>query len=169
MSKESNENKESRRGHSVANRKCPVILLSRADQKPCSIEDFLEPNTYLEAVLAACKQAVDAGYILPQRAEWSSELKRLLSTPDGKGGADQRSVGKRVETSTWLIFGEPISDNNIAIKYSELLNSKSESPGVSSSVSVYWGGEDLGRLADTIWKTLKLPIRGDIKTLPFAK
>jgi hypothetical protein len=148
---------------------CPVILLLRADQKPCSIEDFLEQDTYLEAVLAACKQAVDAGYILPQRTEWSSALKRLLSTPDGKGGADQRTMGKRVETATSLIFGESISDNNIASKYSELLNSKSESPAGSASVSAYWEGEDLGRLADTIWNTLKLPTRGDIKTLSFAK
>ena len=148
---------------------CPVLLLPRADQKPCSIEDFLEPETYLEAVLAACKQAVDAGYILPQRAEWSSELKRLLSTSDGRGGADQRTMGKRVETATSLIFGESISDTNIAIKYSEILNSKSESPGRSSSVSVYWEGGDLVRLADMIWTTLRLPIRGDIKTLSFAK
>jgi energy-coupling factor transporter ATP-binding protein EcfA2 len=147
---------------------CPVILLSRADQKPCSIEDFLEPDRYFKAVLAACKQAVEAGYVLPQRAEWSSELKRLLSTPDGKGGADQRTLGKRVETATSLIFGESISDNNIAIKYRERLDSKSESPGVPSSVSVYWESEDLTRLADTIWRTLKLPMRGEIKTLPFA-
>jgi predicted ATP-dependent endonuclease of OLD family len=34
---------------------CPVILLSRAGQKPCSIEDFLEPETYLDSVLAACR------------------------------------------------------------------------------------------------------------------
>jgi len=147
---------------------CPVILLSRADQKPCSIEDFLEPDRYFEAVLAACKQAVEAGYVLPQRAEWSSELKRLLSTPDGKGGADQRTKGKRVETATSLIFGESISDSNIAIKYRELLDSKSNSPGGPSSITAYWEGEDLQRLADTIWKTLKLPMRGEIKTLPFA-
>ena len=86
-----------------------------------------------------------------------------------EGGADQRTLGKRVETATSLIFGESISDNNIASKYRERLDSKSESPGVPSSVSVYWEGEDLTRLAHTIWRTLKLPMRGETKTLPFVK
>jgi hypothetical protein len=134
---------------------CTVITLSDYKTAPCSIEDFLDPTVYTEAVVAACKQAVDAGHIKPQREAWPTELKRLLSTPDGNGGEERRSLGKRVEASTIQIFGEPISDNAIAIRYSELLQSPSETEDAARRIDQYWDDDSLGKLATAILKALK--------------
>ena len=62
----------------------------------------------------------------PRRKSGSPNSERLLNTPDGKGGTEQKSLGKRVEAATGEIFGESISNNNVAIKYSELLQAASE-------------------------------------------
>ena len=59
-----------------ARQECSVIILSRPDGIPCSIEDFLEPTAYIGAVVAACKQAVDASHIKPEKKEWLTELRK---------------------------------------------------------------------------------------------
>jgi hypothetical protein len=147
---------------------CPVIILSDYQEAPCSIEDLLEPNVYNDAVLAACKQAVDAGHLHPQKDDWYTELKRLISSPDGKGGTTRRSLGKRAEHATTEIFGETVSDNNVAIKYSELLQARGETAVGEPSVEEYWGDEALPKLANALWKALKLPTRGDVTGIPLA-
>jgi hypothetical protein len=146
---------------------CPIIILSDYKDAPCSIEDFLEPATYIEAVLAACRHAVEAGHLQTTKEAWPAELRRLIETPDGRGGTDPRSLGKRVETATTEIFGEPISDNAIAIKYSELLQLPRD-PAEVSRIRDYWQDEMLRNLANDIWKALNLPKRGDITGIPFA-
>jgi hypothetical protein len=154
---------------SRAKRECPVIILSDYKEPPCSIEDLLEPTIYRTAVVAACKQAVDAGNIQPQNKEdWLTELDKLLNTPDGKGGTDRKSLGKRVETATIQIFGESISDNNVAIKYSELLQEGERGEAVPS-IDRYWENETLQNLANALWTALRLPMRGDVTGIPFAE
>lgn len=148
---------------------CPVIILSRPDGRPCSIEDFLRPVAYLNALLAACKQAVDAGILQTQKQEWPAELKRLINTPDGKDGSEQRTLGKRVEAATSVVFSEPISDTSVAIKYGEMI-----SPQLGDGSETTSGSEpddvDVSFLeaADQIWQALKLATRGDLTKIPFA-
>jgi hypothetical protein len=97
-----------------------------------------------------------------------NELKRLLNTSDGEDGTEQKSLGKRVESATRAIFGESISDNFIAIKYSELIQAGGQPADAVPSIDQYWEDETLQKLADALWKALKLPMRGDITGIPFA-
>jgi hypothetical protein len=145
---------------------CPAVILSEFRDPPCSIEDFLEPSTFENAVIAACKQLVDGGHVQPkEKGDWPADLKRLLKTADGRGGAERRSLGKRVEVATAEVFGESISDNAIAIQYGELIRRE---PVDAERLAQYWQTESLQRLASAIWASLKLPTRGDVSRIPFA-
>jgi hypothetical protein len=72
-----------------------------------------------------------------------------------------------VQNATSEIFGEPISDNIVAIKYSELMQAQREPPDVAK-VDQYWRDERLLRLANALWEALKLPMRGDVSGIPLA-
>lgn len=141
---------------------CPVVILSDYKTAPCSIEDFLEPEVFEIAATAACKQLVDAGHLQPkEKGEWPNEIKKLLKTPDGKGGAERCSLGRRLQNATTEVFGEPISDNLVAIKYSELLQAKREP-------LEYWKDESLLKFANALWGALKLTMKGDVLGIPLT-
>jgi hypothetical protein len=143
---------------------CPVIILSDFESAPCSIEDFLDPDVFENAVTGACKHLVEGGNLQPkEKGEWPTELRRLLKSADGKGGTDRCSLGKRVEAATTEIFGESISDTVVAIQYGELLATADQ-----VIVDRYWKDEKLRKLASALWSALKLPIRGDVSGIPFA-
>lgn len=145
-----------------AGRNCPVINLGEfkaADH--CSIEDFLEPATFREAVASACKEAIEAGVLdVPNATTWESDLKTQLRSKEGK------SLGKRVEEVVSSLCGRPISDVWIARRYSELL--RAENPVADANLQSYWQDEVIQRLARRIWTALELPTRGDIAGIPFT-
>jgi hypothetical protein len=141
-----------------ANRKCPGL----GEFKPpsCSIEDFLEPSIYKDAVITACKEAIEAGVIEKKAENWETDLRNQLNTKENK------SFGKRVEEVLQSHFGEPISDVWIARKYGELLRSgKAE---YKPALDTYWNDAVLLRLANAVWKALDLPSRGETKGILFT-
>ncbi len=142
-----------------ANRKCPVIILSDFKPTPCSIEDFLEPAAFREAVILACKEAIEAG-VLDQKENWEATLRAQLAAKENK------SLGKRVEEVLGQTFGEAISDVWIARKYGELL--RTVSADQKAAFVDYWEDVVLQRLASAIWKALDLPTRGDVKGIPLT-
>jgi hypothetical protein len=142
-----------------ANRKCPVVILSEFKPAPCSIEDFLEPIAFKEAVVLACKEAIKAG-VLDQRDNWEATFRAQANTKEKK------SLGKRVEDILTELFGEAISDVWIARKYGEVLRTQDSKQKVASDA--YWEDIVLQRLANAIWKALDLPIRGDVKGIPLT-
>jgi predicted ATP-dependent endonuclease of OLD family len=143
-----------------ADRKCPVVILSEFKPAPCSIEDYLEPSTFRDAVALACKEAIEAGILEPRRDTWETELRTQLNSKESK------SLGKRVEEVVQSLFGEPLSDIWIARKYSELL--RAEEPQAKANIDAYWSDVILQRLANALWKALDLPIRGDVKAIPLT-
>lgn len=142
------------------NRKCPVISLSEIKPDPCSIEDFLEPSTFKDAVVLACKEAIDLGVLKPKRATWEHDIRSGLNAKEGK------SLGRRVEELVVEAFGEPISDNWIARKYAECLRSPEQES--RDAIEAYWSEEALTTLVTTIWRHLELPTRGDLTKVPFT-
>jgi hypothetical protein len=142
-------------------RKSPVISL--ADLKPgepCSIEDFLEPATFKEAVATACKEAIELSVLKPKSPTWETDLKTQLAAKENK------SLGKRTEEVLKGLFGEPLGKIWIARKYGELLRVDRTPPG--PEIEEYWNDALLQRLAKAIWTALELPDRGDVKKLRFT-
>ena len=118
--------------------------------------------------MAACKEAVEAGYVKPLRESWAAELRASLDSPDGEGGETRLSFGKRAENATSKAFGESISDNAIAIKYGEYLRESQDSPERVLILEEYWTNQPLQDLAVALWKALQLPMRGDVARIPFS-
>lgn len=136
------------------NRKCPVINLSDYKDAPCSIEDFLEPTTFKEAVVAACEQAIEEGVIEAKYQDWGTRLQERLQGKDGK------TSGKRLQEALEELFGEAISDVWIARKYSAMI--QNNNPNTAN----YWKEKPILNLVKGIWTALELPKREDLA--PFA-
>lgn len=145
---------------SRSKRDCPVLSLGDLKKPPCSIEDFLEPSLYREAVVVACREAVDSAVLQAKTEAWEADLRAQLERKENK------TLGKRVEEVLANLFGEPISDVWIARKYGELLRAE-KSPG-SANLAAYWNDADLTRLATELWKALELPNRGDTADIPLT-
>lgn len=145
---------------SRSKRECAVISLGDIKKPPCSIEDFLQPTLYREAVGAACKEAIDSGVIQPRSENWETDLRAQLERKENN------TLGKRVEDVLTSLFGEAISDVWIARKYSELL--RSDKPPAGTNLAAYWGDADLASLANALWKALDLPKRGDTMDIPLT-
>lgn len=142
-------------------RKGPVISLGELKPgQPVSIEDFLEPTTFREAVVQACREAIDLAVLEPKSAGWENELRTQLGTKESK------TLGKRTEEVMKGLFGKALGKIWIARKYSELLRTERTPP--DPVVEQYWNDELLLRLAKAIWSALDLPERGDVKRLRFA-
>ncbi|HTZ49809.1 MAG TPA: AAA family ATPase, partial [Verrucomicrobiae bacterium] len=143
-------------------RKCSVVSLGDLKQNEnSSMEDFLEPGIYKDAVIQACTEAVDQGVIVPKSPSWETELKAQIVAKENK------SLGKRTEEILTTLFGESLGKIWIARKYGELL--RSEDSRLSADVEQYWNDALLLRLAKTIWMALDLPLRGDAKALRFTE
>jgi predicted ATP-dependent endonuclease of OLD family len=121
-----------------ANRKCSVVTLGDFKTPPCSIEDFLEPGAFSEAVILACKEAIEAG-VLDEKENWETTVRGQLATKEKK------SLGRRVEGALKQTFGEALSDVWIARKYGDLL--RAEPADQKAARDAYWSDVLLQRLA----------------------
>jgi hypothetical protein len=135
-----------------------TLILSEFKPTPCSIEDFLEPAAFEEAVILACREAIEVG-VLEQKDDWETKFKAQLLTKGNK------SLGRRLEEILKEIFGEAISDVWVARKYSEVMHQNRQQKAI---LDAYWEDVVLQRLANAIWKALDLPIRGDVKGIPLT-
>ena len=132
-------------------RECPIVNLGDFKPRPCSIEDFLEPDVFRQAAVAACKQAVEEEIINPRNANWEAEL------PDKLKEKRDVTLGKRLEDVLKELFNEPISDVWVARKYSEIIQQADE-----NTHGAHWADPSLLALAKAIWAALKLPTREDV-------
>jgi predicted ATP-dependent endonuclease of OLD family len=143
------------------NRTFPVLSLNRLKPTPCSIEDFLELHTFNEAVVSACKEALDLNVIQAKDAGWESALRDRLNKRDAK-----HSLGKHIEEAQKDIFDDSISDVWVARKYGEL--HRSEVPVKNANFGTYWEDKLLSELAVMVWSALELPLRGDTTGIPLT-
>lgn len=143
------------------NRECKVLTLSDLKPGQSSIEDFLEFAVLKEAVITACKAAVDQGVVQPKDADWEAKLRATLDKKD-----DTKSLGRKVEEAQVALFEDSIGDVWVARKYSELL--RGENPVKGSDLNLYWENKLLRDLAKNIWTALELPMRGDTASIPLT-
>lgn len=142
-----------------AEKDCSVITLDEFVPGTCSIEDFLEPNTFGNAVVSACREAIEANVLVTTKPDWETELQSQLESFN-----DKFSLGKAADEAQKQVFGDAVGKVWIARKYSELI--RTEAANNNADVAEYWGSDILLKFARAIWKALDLPTRGDVTQVP---
>ena len=134
-------------------KECPIVSLADFKPSPCSIEDFLEIETFKDAIAAACHEAVADALIKAKADTWEADVRRKL---DAKGN---KSLGRHLQDALTELFDEAVSDVWIARKYGEQLEQRIQA---GNNMDAYWRDDSLLRLAKAIWAALELPKRADV-------